>query len=65
MYVGVQGIPALVALFGGLGLFGLYEGLSMGVGIYVLVNLIAILVNKERRAIHDLVAGTKTVMNDD
>jgi uncharacterized RDD family membrane protein YckC len=65
MYVGVQGVPALIALFGGLGLYGLYEGLSMGVGIYVLVNLIAILVNKERRAIHDLVAGTKTVMNDD
>lgn len=70
MFAGIQAIsPVLLlvggeAMLGGLDGFGIYELSSFAVSAFVLANCITVLVSKDKRAIHDYVAGTRVVMLD-
>ena len=62
---GLQVFPALVIMLGGFQAETIYNVLLGVVAIYGLANAITVLTNEDRRAIHDFIAGTRTVMIED
>lgn len=64
MFVGINGISAVVLLIGGIQIVVVYQIIAVVVGVYALANAITVLVSKDKRAIHDMIAGTRVVMLD-
>ncbi len=72
-FTGVQAIsPIVMILLFLAGMIGANEGIlviaaviGVVVGLYSFGNAICVLVHPQKRAIHDLLAGTRAVMNDE
>ncbi|MEM8738437.1 MAG: RDD family protein [Planctomycetota bacterium] len=64
MFTGIQALSGLVLVIGGASFFVAYSAVAGAVGIYGLANAITVLVTKDKRAIHDMAAGTRAVMID-
>lgn len=69
-FTGVSGIPLLYIMITGAGadpenaLFIGYVILNAVYGLYALANAITVLAHPQKRALHDLIAGTRAVMID-
>jgi|GEM_PF-1735160 len=66
VYSGIGALPAFILLIAGNNQTAIlvYAALSMGVGLFGLVNALFVLFRSDQRAIHDLVAGTRVVQID-
>ncbi|MEM9752307.1 MAG: RDD family protein [Planctomycetota bacterium] len=70
MYTGIQLIPSLLVIVFGASFYGDFESLApydiltVVIGIYVLANCITVLVSQNKRAIHDMAAGTRVIQLD-
>ncbi len=64
VFTGVQGISPLILLIGGVAAAPA-SGVANGiVGLFVLANCITVLVSRDKRALHDMIAGTRVVRTD-
>lgn len=70
MFNGIQLLPSLLVIVLGEAFFGTFEDfapydiLTAVIGLYVLANAITVLVAKDKRAIHDFIAGTRVIQLD-
>lgn len=65
MFNGMGMISGAVLLVGGYDLLTVYTVVAGVIGIYGLANAITVLASKDKRAIHDMLAGTRVVMLED
>jgi len=63
-FTGVQALMPLLLLIGGVGIAAAAGIVNIVVVVYLLANAITVLASSDKRALHDMIAGTRVIRTD-